>query len=385
MFRQYIKMVYVRIRRKGAARRRKLTSAGGLRGTSPALMAAKVGVTGAQELYKWSKTSKGLRGFKRNQRYSGINSSMLRSNDSGYIKPHFFKNGTPKTSLSFSDKLDMKLNPPNSFSWNTNGKLEANSGTQNATGYTVSNTFFNTIFAEYPNLRSEGSGADTVGYSSSGHHTSLNHRYTSITHTFMNSSNLTAELSVYTYKSKLDIDSGDQSISAASSWSYSESINNMLGSNGTNDSATGTAILGKAPTNYSAKQFISRYWGLIDKVSVTMKPGESFRHNGTIHLNRILKQFYLHGDNSACVKDHCLSMIFVVRGQVVGSSASTAVSTGDAQISYIRTLKMGFCTHTQSKPRDVVLTVDTPPIASANQIFINTDTSVQTTAYVEDA
>jgi len=364
---------------KGA--RRRLNALRG--GPDPTMKAAQLAVEGAIALNNWSKTSKGLRGFKSNQPKSKT-SAMLRSNDSGYIRPHSFKSGTFKTSLSLKDKLDRHLNPPQTFSWTTNGKLETTSAVQGVSGFTVNNNFLNVIFGEYPNLRTESAVADTA-YPVAGSHSKLNHLYTSIIHTFMNSSNLCAELSIYTYKSKNDIESSDQPVTASGAWSYAESINQLIGSNGNIDLAGGTTLLGKSPTNVSAKAYISRYWGLIDKCSVTMKPGESFKHNGIVHLNKVIAQYMLHGDTNSSVKDHCLSMIFVVKGQVIGSSTTGAISTGDAQISYIRQLKMAFCTATQSKPRDVIIGNDVVAVPVANQVFINTDTGAQVTAYTEDA
>lgn len=93
----------------------------------------------------------------------------------------------------------------------------------------------------------------------------------------------------------------------------------------------------------------------------------------------------LNEDTSASVKAHSLSFIYVLKGQVVGSTLTTDISTGDAQISYVRNVKTQFSYTVNNRARDFTVGSSLPVIAPANQQFINTDTSAQQNGIVEDS
>lgn len=307
---------------------------------------------------------------------------IMRSGDSGYISPHIVRVGTPKTSLSMNDRVQRMVNPPQSFSWTQDGKIESSSGQQGVSGFIVNNSYLNQICGEYPNLRTESAVADPQVLNSSPNNR-VNHHKTEVSYTFMNSSNITAELEIYTYRCNMDVDSTDQFATPSASWSYAEQINNLNAN--TIDGASGTTLLAKRPIDRSVVGIIGRYWGAIDKARIYLKPGESVKHNLTQHVNRVMSLYMLNADTNAVIKHHAIGYIFVLRGQLVGSSLTSQVSTGDAQISFIRNVKISFSTYSQNRARDVVITNSIGNIGSVQQVVINTDTSAQTTGYVEDA
>lgn len=305
---------------------------------------------------------------------------MRHSNSEGYIPGYSKIIGDNKAGLSFTERVQKAINPPQTLLYHSTAKLESTSGLQNVTSFNLNNTFWNDFFAFIAAGRSDVSTVSTTSYNSAQVTNRANHLWTSIQHTFMNSGNASVEMDIYIYQAIQDIDSGDQSITAASAWSYSESINSL-----NSVAADGTSVIGKKPTDFSAAQYIRRYWKLISSNSVTMKPGESYKHYFRKHYNRQIAQYMLNADTSASVKGHSLSIVYVVRGQVVGSSLDATVSTADCQVSLVRQVKTQFTYANNMRSRDFLVGSALTAIAPANQIFINTDTSAQTTGYVEDA
>lgn len=301
------------------------------------------------------------------------------ANTEGYIPGYSKVYGSSKTSLSLSDKVQRIMNPPQTLLYNLSGKIDASSGTQTTVGFSLNNSYFNDFFAFIAALRSDVNTVSNSNYASTQVANRANHHWTSIMHTFMNSGNLIAELDIYIYEATQDIDSNDQAVSALSAWQYGEQIN---GANGI--AVDGTQTLGKKPLDFSSKLFINRYWRLISVNSVTIKPGENYKHYFRKHYNRQIAQYMLNADTAASIKKHSLSIIYVLKGQVVGSSLDTGVSTGDAQISYIRQIKTQFGYAVNQRARDMTIGTSLPVIPAANQIFMNTDTSTQLTGYQED-
>lgn len=367
--------------RKRAAPRRKLLA------SSAMLGAAKTAVGYVPTAIKAVRAAKAayaaVQSFKK-KAYPSKVFKTHRGGDMGYIAPHNVKVGKASTNLSISDKVNSIINPVQSFSYINVGKLDATSGSQGVSGFTLTNSFWNEVIAQYPNLRTESTTASNQ-YLNTGPTNRFLHKSNAIYHTFMNSSTLTAELEIYSYRCLQDIDSGDQFVSPQASWAYAEQINNMLGASGTTDSTLGTSALTKRPTDRSVVGVIGRYWGLMDKCRVYMKPGESFKHNLTTHINRVVSAYMLNVDNLAVIKNHALGFIYVLRGQLVGDSTTINVSTGDTQISFTRIIKTSFSTMNQNRKRDVIVVNGVTTIAPANQVVINTDSGAQVTGYVEDA
>lgn len=305
---------------------------------------------------------------------------MRHSNSEGYIPGYSKIVGDNKAGLSFTERVQKAINPPQTLLYHSTAKLESTSGLQNVSSYNLNNTFWNDFFAFISALRSDAAAVSTTSYNSAQVTNRANHLWTSIQHTFMNSGNAAAELDIYIFQANQDIDSGDQSVNASASWSYAETINSANGV-----TADANSVIGKKPTDFSARQYIRRFWKLISSNSVTMKPGESYKHYFRKHYNRQIAQYMLQGDSSASIKGHSLSIVYVVKGQVVGSSLDATISTSDCQISVVRQVKTQFCYANNMRSRDFLVGTPVGVIAPANQIFINTDTSAQTTGYVEDA
>lgn len=301
------------------------------------------------------------------------------ANTEGYIAPYSKIIGSPETSLSLSDQVQRIMNPPQTLLYNSSGKIEATSGTQTTTHFTVNNLYWNDFFAFIAALRSDVSTVSNANYASTQVANRVNHHWTSILHTFMNSGTLTAELDIYVYQAVQDIDSGDNAVNINAAWQYAEQIN---GANGV--AVDGTQTLAKKPTDFSSNQYISRYWKLLSNSSVAIKPGESFKHYFRKYYNRQMAQYMLNGDTSAAIRKHSISILYVLKGQVVGSSLNTDVSTGDAQISFVRNVKTQFSYAVNNRTRDLTIGSSLPVIAPANQIYVNTDTSAQVTGFTED-
>lgn len=316
---------------------------------------------------------------KGNLRGSAAKTSVRRANSEGYIPAYSKIIGNFKKGLSFKERIQAVMNPPQTILTNTTQKLEASSGRQAVFNYTLNNKFINDFFALQQATRSDSS-VQTPYVDQNSATNSINHLWTSVQHTFLNSGNLTCELEMYIFKSAQDIDSLDSPHTAQSAWAHAEAINTAPGI-GEN---SGILSVGKKPTDVSARFYIQRYWRLIGRSSVQMKPGESHKSYFRIHYNKEIRQFMLHGDAGAVMKDHCLSFVYVLKGQVVGSSLTTDISTGDAQVSIVRSLKYSMVQGQNVRPRDMLIGNDLSLIASANQIFINTDTSAQQTGFVED-
>lgn len=320
------------------------------------------------------------RGRPRGSRNQPVVQAIKRANSEGYISPVSQVIGNAKTNLSFREKVHKIMNPPQTLLYQTQGRLDATSGRQSVLGYTVGNSMFSDFFAYMAAGKSDNSAASAGTVDTTAVTNSVTHLYTSIQHTFMNSSNLAAELDIYIFKAVQDIGSADQAASASGAWSYAEQINTL-----NTVAADGTDRIGKKPTDLSARYYLNRYWKLLGKTSVTMKPGESFKHYFRQHLNKSYVRYMLSQDTTGVTREHSISFIYVTRGQVVGSSLTADVSTGDAQISLTRSTKMSFCYAQNVRPRDYVVGTDFVQIAAANQIFMNTDSSTQNTGYVEDA
>jgi len=316
---------------------------------------------------------------KGNLRGTGAKTSVRRANSEGYIPAYSKIIGNFKKGLSFTEKIQKIMNPPQVILTNTTQKFEASSGRQAVFNYTLNNKFISDYFGLVAATRSDGTAQVTWADNTAATN-QINHLWTSVQHTFMNSGNLTAELDIYIFKSAQDIDSLDAPRNAENAWIHAESINTAPGIG----EGAGILSCGKKPTDTSARFYIQRYWRLISHSSVQMKPGESFKHYFRHHYNKPVLQYMLHGDASACVKDHCLSFLYVLKGQVVGSSLTADISTGDAQISCVRNLKYSMCQGQNVRPRDMLIGTDLSIIGTANQIFINTDTSAQQTGFTED-
>lgn len=319
----------------------------------------------------------GKKGNLRGTGFSGL--TMRHANPEGYIPAYSKIIGNTKTGLSFNEKIMKIINPPQTMLYNSIAKLETTSGVQGVSSFNINNGFLNDFFTFIQGIRSDSAVANTH-YNANQLTNRVNHHWTSIQHTFLNSSNLACELEIYVFKNIQDIDSADQALSASSAWSYAESINGLQGV-----STDGNSVLGKKPTDFSCKLYIGRYWRLISSNAVQMKAGESYKHYFRQHYNRQLAQYMLNGDVSASVKGHCLSVVYVIKGQVVGSSLTADISTGDAQVSVVRQVKTHFSYCGNNKPRDFLIGNQIPVVAAANQIFTNTDSSLQQTGYVEDA
>lgn len=305
---------------------------------------------------------------------------VRRANSEGYITPIQKVIGNSKSGLSFSEKVQKIMNPPQTMLYQSTQKIEAVSGRQGVAGFTIGNVYFSDFFGYMAAGKSDNSATSSSIIDPTAVSNQVNHLWTSTLHTFMNSGNLTTELDIYVFRALQDIGAADQPISASSAWSYAESINSIASI--TND---GTDRIGKKPTDTSAKYYINRWWKLLSKSTVSMKPGESFKHYFRHHYNTPFMRYMLSGDTSGATKYHSLSFVYVVRGQVVGSNLSADLSTGDAQISCVRQTKIQFNYSQNIRPRDYVVGTDLTQIATANQIFVNTDTSGQTIGYVEDA
>lgn len=336
-----------------------------------------------------AKTFTGLKGLKRVQNavkaakrgnLRGSSSVVRRANSEGYIAPVSQIVGQLSAKKSFIERVQQVMNPPQTALYQSTQKIEAVSGRQGVAGYTLNNIFFADFFAYMAAGKSDNAANSVVNVDTTANTNQVNHLWTSFTHTFINSGNLTAELDIYVFKALQDIGSADQPISASSAWSYAESINGIATI--TND---GNDRIGKKPTDASCKYYVNRWWKLLGKTSTTMKPGESFKHYFRQHLNTPYARYMLMRDTQGVTKNHSISFVYVVRGQVVGSSLAADVSTGDAQISCTRQTKIQFCYSQNTRPRDYVVGTDLTQIAAANQIFINTDSSTQNTGYVEDA
>jgi hypothetical protein len=315
----------------------------------------------------------------RRKNLRGPPQAMLRANSEGYIPAYSKVIGNSKKGLSFTEKIQKIINPPQTILTNTTAKYEASSGRQSINVFNFKNVDLTNFFSLTKALRSDGT-SQTPYVDDTSPTAQVNHLWTSVQHTFMNSGNLTAELEVYIFKSAQDIDGLDAPRDAKLAWDYAESINSAPGIGADNNTH-----VGKKPTDASVKFYVNRFWKLIGTCAVQLKPGESFKHYFRHHYNKPLMQYMLHGDGAACVKDHCLSFVFVVKGQVVGSSVDSTISTGDAQISVVRSVKYSAAQGQNVRPRDLLIGTDLGVIATANQIFINTDTSSQTTGFVEDA
>lgn len=338
--------------------------------------AAAAGAAAARVANTWTgmtRRGQGLRG-------AGNRPAIRRANTEGYIPPVSLIIGDKTKNLSFNEKVQKVMNPPQTMLYQSQQKLETVGGRQGISTFTITNVYFSDFFAYMAAGKSDNAANSVINVDTTAVSNSVNHLYSSIQHTFMNSGNLTAELDIYVYKAIQDIGAADQAISAGSAWSYAESINGLATI--TND---GYDRIGKKPTDVSAKFYVDRYWKLIGKTTVQMKPGESFKHYFRKHYNRPYYRFMLSQDTSGATRDHSISFVYVVRGQVVGSNLNTDVSTGDAQISCVRNTKIQFCYGQNTRPRDYVVGTDLVQIAAANQTFINTDTSGQVSGFVEDA
>jgi len=304
---------------------------------------------------------------------------MRHANPEGYIPSYSKTIGNPNTSLSFPERVQRIMNPPQTMLYNTTQKIESTSGLQAVNSFNINNLqlkdFFNFITAG----RSDVTTTTNSNYNVSQVINRVNHHWTSVQHTFINSSNITAELEIYIFQAIQDIDSGDQAVNASAAWTYSESINGLNGV-----TADSTSVVGKKPTDFSAQQYLRRYWRLVSTTTVQMKPGESFKHYFRKYYNRQIAQYMLNDDTSACLKNHSLSFVYVQKGQIIGSSLDSTISTGDTQISLYRTVKLQYSYCVNNRARDYQVGTGLTAILPANQVFINTDTSVQTTAYVED-
>lgn len=334
----------------------------------------KKAVVGKMATYA-KKYGKNLRGFK------GAVKTARATSTEGYI-PGFSKVvGNSKKGLSFTEKIQGVINPPQVYLFNTTQKIEAGSGRQGVAGYTVNNTLLENFFSLMAANKSDNSSNQNATLvDPNAQSNTVNHQWTSVLHTFLNSGNTTAEMEIYIYSSLQDLESTDQAISASAAWSHSESINTAAGIG-----ADGTDKLQKKPTDYSARFYMNRYWRLLSTASVTMKPGESYKHYYRHHYNKQLAKFMFNGDTSGVTKGHCLSYIYVVRGQVVGSSLDSTVSTGDCQISCVRTTKLSHTFANSVRPRNYLVGTDLSQIVTANQTFINTDNSTALTGFYEDA
>lgn len=358
----------------------------GGRRLQPAMGAAAVrtAVQGAVLAHNVAKGINYLRGADKKPRKprakkGAVKLAMRHANTEGYIPGYSKIIGSFKKGLSFTEKIQKIINPPQTILSNSVAKYEASSGRQAVFNYTLNNSFWNQPFSLTQALRSDGT-AQTPYVDQNAATNQVNHLWTSVQHTFMNSGNLTAELTIYVFKSAQDIDSLDSPRNAENAWIHAETMNTAPGIS----EGAGILTVGKKPTDVSARYYVSRYWKLIGSTEVQMKPGESFKHYFRHHYNKPLMQYQLHGDTTACVKDHCLSFLYVLKGQVVGSSLDASISTGDAQVSCVRTLKYSMCQGQNVRPRDMLIGADLSIIAPANQIFINTDTSDQVTGFKED-
>lgn len=310
----------------------------------------------------------------------GVATTARATSTEGYI-PGFSKVvGNSKKGLSFTEKIQGIINPPQVYLFNTTQKMEAGSGRQGVSGFTVGNALLENFFSLGAANKSDNSSNQSTLYDNTAQTNTVNHQWTSVLHTFLNSGNTTAEMEIYVFSSLQDLESTDQAISASAAWSHSESINTAAGIG-----ADGTDKLQKKPTDYSARFYMNRYWRLVSTASVTMKPGESYKHYYRHHYNKQLAKFMFNGDTSGVTKGHCLSYIYVVRGQVVGSSLDSTVSTGDCQISCVRTTKLSHTFANSVRPRNYLVGTDLSQILTGNQTFINTDNSTALTGAYKDA
>lgn len=301
-------------------------------------------------------------------------------NTEGYIPPFSLTIGTPKSGLSFAEKIQKIMNPPQVYLFNSTQKLEAGSGRQGVSGFTITNNLLENFFSLMAANKSDNSTNQTPYVDAAAQTNTVNHLWSSVQHTFLNSGNTACELDIYVYKSLQDQESTDQARTASAAWSHAESINTAAGI-----AADGTDKLAKKPTDGSSRFYVNRYWRLLSKNSVTMKPGESYKHYVRHHLNKQIAKFAFNGDTSdGVVKDHCLSYIFVCKGQVVNNSINAEVSTADCQITCVRSLKLSHCFANTVRPRNYLVGTDLPVIISGNQTWINADSSVATTGYFED-
>jgi len=308
--------------------------------------------------------------------YNGV---TRHSNSEGYIPSYSKVMGNTKTGLSFSEKIQKIMNPPQTLLYNSTQQLGVTSGIQTIAGFQLNNTFWNDFFTFIQPIRSDNSVVSNTNYLQTQATNRANHHWTSVLHTFLNSGNTSAELDIYIYQAQQDIDSADQAVTALASWAYAEQINALNGV-----SIDGTGTMGKKPTDFSSKLYIQRYWKLISSNSVKMKPGESYKHYFRQHYNRQIAKYMLNEDTAAAVKGHSLSFVYVLKGQVVGSSATTDISTGDAQISLVRQVKTQFSYTVNNRARDFTVGNNLAVIPTANQLFINTDTSAQQTGVTKD-
>lgn len=321
------------------------------------------------------KYGKNLRGFKG----AAVRSAPRAVSTEGYI-PGFSKVvGNSKKSLSFVEKVQQSMNPPQVYLFNSSTKLEAGSGRQGVYGFTIGNSLLENFFSLMAANKSDNSANQSTLVDANSQTNTVNHQWTSCLHTFLNSGNTTCEMDIYIYSALQDLESTDQAISASAAWSHAENINSAAGI-----SADGTDKLQKKPTDYSSRFYMNRYWRLISNQSVTMKPGESYKHYYRHHYNKQLAKFMFNGDTSGVTKGHTLSYIYVIRGQVVNSSIDSTVSTGDAQITCVRTTKLSHTFANSVRPRNYLVGTDLPVILSANQTWINNESNVATTGYFED-
>lgn len=210
-----------------------------------------------------------------------VGSKMRHSNSEGYIPAYSKVLGNTKTGLSFSEKIQKIMNPPQTLLYNTSGKFDATSGTQLTTSFNMNNAYWSDFFTFIQPIRSDNSVVSNTNYLSTSATNRVNHHWTSIQHTFLNSGNTCAELDIYIFQAIQDIDSVDQAITALSAWAYAEQINSLNGV-----SADGTQTLAKKPTDFSSKIYMRRYWKLLSSNSVQMKAGESYKHYFRQHYNR---------------------------------------------------------------------------------------------------
>lgn len=306
--------------------------------------------------------------------------STMRANSEGYIPNVSCVLGNSKKGLSFTERIQKIMNPPQTLLYQGTGRLDANSASQSVSSFTIDNSYFEDFFELMPSTKSDTATAGNGLVDANAASNTVNHLWTSVQHTFMNSGTTTAELDIYVYRALQDCGSADQTITAAATWAYAEQLNAAVGL-GTD----GATRIGKKPSDASARFVMNRYWRVLKKDSVVMKPGESFKHYFCEHYNKQYARFMLQGDLAGITKQHSISYVFVLKGQVVGSSIAATVSTGDAQVSYVRSTKLQHCFANNIRPRDLLIGTDLANIAVANQLIINTDTGAQKTGYEEDA
>lgn len=326
-----------------------------------------------------AKYGKNLRG---SMNKSGVKRfpSTMRANSEGYIPNVSCVLGNSKKGLSFTERIQKIMNPPQTLLYQGTGRLDVNSGSQSVSSFTIDNSYFEDFFELMPSTKSDTATAGNGLVDANAASNTVNHLWTSVQHTFMNSGTTTAELDIYVYRALQDCGSADQTITAAATWAYAEQLNAAVGLG-----SDGATRIGKKPSDVSARFVMNRYWRVLKKDSVVMKPGESFRHYFCEHYNKQYARFMLQGDLAGITKQHSISYVFVLKGQVVGSSIAATVSTGDAQVSYVRSTKLQHCFANNIRPRDLLIGTDLANIAVANQLIINTDTGAQKTGYEEDA